>query len=71
MPEPYIHKSRVTGNAEAGHSPEAVYELHAIYVDPHRGRQFKSRSLSTRLDGVIYVTDAARNSSTGCAMLQL
>jgi len=57
---PYVHQSRVTGNTKAGHSPEAIYELRAIHVDPHRRRQLKSRSPSTRLDGVIYVTEAAK-----------
>jgi len=54
---PYIHKSRVTGNAKAGHSPEAVYELHTIHVNPHRRWQFQSQFPSARLNGVIYVTD--------------
>jgi hypothetical protein len=37
-----------------------IYEIRAIHVDPHRRRQLQSRLLSTRLDGVIYVTEAAK-----------
>jgi len=66
---PYIYKSRFTGNAKAGYSPEAFYELCAIHIDPHRQRRLKSRSRSTRLDGVIYITDAVRNSSSSYAMI--
>jgi len=47
MPEP-IHNGRVTGNAKAGHSPEAVYELRAIHVDPNRRWQFQSQLPSAR-----------------------
>jgi len=52
-----------------GHIPRAkrtyggsgqIYEIRAIHVDPHRRRQLQSRLLSTRLDGVIYVTEAAK-----------
>jgi len=68
---PDIDKSCVTSNAEVGHSPEAVCELHAIHIDPHRQQQFKLRSPSTWLDGVIYLTDAARNSSSGYATILL
>jgi len=50
-----------TSAIEAGHSPEAVYELRAIHVDPHHRRQLKSRLPSTRLDGVIYATEAAKS----------
>jgi hypothetical protein len=34
-------------------------ELRAIHVDPHRRRQLQWRLLCTRLDGVIYVKEAA------------
>jgi len=68
---PYIHQSRVTGNAEVVHSPEAVCELHVIHVDPHRKQQLKLRSPSRWLDGVIYLMDAARNSSSGYATILL
>jgi len=37
------------------------YEIHAIDVDAHRRRQFQSRLHSTRLDGVLYVTDDVRS----------
>jgi len=57
----YLHKSRIADNAEAGHSPEAVYKLRAIHVDPHRRRQLKSGSRTTRRDGLIYVTEAAKS----------
>ena len=57
---PYVHKSCITGNAKAGHSPEVFYELHAIHVDPHHRRQLKSRLPSSRLDGVIYVMEAVK-----------
>jgi len=57
---PYVHNSHVTGNDEAGHSPEAVYQLRTIHIVPHHRQQFKSRLPSTRLDGVIYVTEAAK-----------
>jgi len=48
-----------------------VYEIRTSHVDLHRRRQLKSRLLSTRHDRVIYVTDAARSSSSGYAMIQL
>jgi hypothetical protein len=54
---PFIHKSRVTSNAKAGHSPEAIYELHAIHIDPHHRWQFQSQLPSARLNRVIYITD--------------
>jgi len=57
---PYVHKSCTTGNARAGHSSEAVYKLRAIHVNSHRWRQLKSRSPSTRLDGVSCVKEAAK-----------
>jgi hypothetical protein len=43
-----------------GHSPEAVYELRAIHVDPHRRRQLQSDYLLHN-SIVIYVTDVARS----------
>ena len=57
----YVHKSRVTGNSETGHSPEAIYEWRATHIYPHSRQQLKSRSPSTRLDGVIYVTEAVKS----------
>jgi hypothetical protein len=39
-----------------------VYEIRAIYVDPHRRQQFQTRLPSTRLDGVLYVADDVRSS---------
>ena len=53
--------SRVTSNAKVDHSPEAVYEISAIRVDPHRFSQFQPRLASTRLNGIIYVTKDVRS----------
>jgi len=52
--------SRVTTNAEAGYSSEAVYELRVINVDPHRGQQLQSDWL-VHNSIVICVTAAARS----------
>jgi len=39
-----------------------VYEIRASHVDLHHRRQWKSQLHSTRLNGIIYVTDDVRNS---------
>jgi hypothetical protein len=38
-----------------------VYEIRASHVDLHRRRQSKSRLPSTRLNGIIYVTEDVRS----------
>jgi len=58
---PYATESRVTGNAEAVDSPEWVYKLCAIHVDPYHRRQLTLRLQSIRLDWVSYVTEAAKS----------
>jgi len=48
-----------------------IYAIRTIHINRCHQWQFQSQLPSTRLDGVIYVTDAARSSSSGYAMIQL